>query len=224
MWSNQSSYYYFEYKVHSHYEDSVSVVLVDQQQFPGILKAVLSDEHRLFECISDAASITLARMEKDDVSSQEPMVESLSALPFMEIYLSNIQFQYWYEDEEEEEWEADFPQEICITFDETQGALYWTKEKTPLLLKGFEEQSMTGLHPNSDIILQSIFEDLFSQEDKFNWTIKLSIKPEINQILSTLEGRFLQHQEEASYGFLHTIYENGEAMDIDFSTFIGASS
>lgn len=219
-----NSYYYFEYEVHSHYEDSISVVLLNQQHFQGVLQEVLSDEHRLFECISGAASITLARIEKDDVSAHEPMVETLSALPFIEISLSNIQFQYAYEDEKEEEWEVDFPQEIGITFNENQEALYWTKEKTPLVLKGFEEQSAVGLNPNNDIDLQFIFQNLFSQEDKFNWTIKLSIKPEIGQLFPDLEGRLLPSQEESSYGFLHLIYMNGEALDIDFYTFIGASS
>ncbi|MGH1336955.1 MAG: hypothetical protein ACRBFS_12595 [Aureispira sp.] len=218
------SYYHFEYEVHSHYEDSVSVVLLHQQQFQSILKAVLSDEHRLFECIAGAASITLARMEKDDLSSHQPIVESISALPFITIHLSNIQFQYWYEDKEGEEWECDFPQELCITFNEHQEALFWTTKKTPLILKGFEEQSIAGLNPTTDILLQSIFEDLFSQEDKFNWTINISIKPELHPVFSALEGKPLQSQEESSYGFLHIIYENGEATDIDFHTFIGGFS
>jgi len=216
------SYYYLEYEVHSHYEDSVVLILLDQQNLPAVLNGVL-DEYRLMECLVGAATLTLSRIEQDDLMGYSTVAEIRSLLPFMELLISNIAFSYWYEDDMGEEQEASFPSELYVTFDPHQKAVFWSKDKTPLVLEGLIHPT-TGVQPFADDAssVQFVFEDFFTAETKYEWTRTPFFKPSIHQALSNLEGTPLAPQEESSCGLLHLIYENGSSTDQTIQSFLSS--
>jgi hypothetical protein len=215
------TYYHFKYEVNSHYEDSVAAVLLNQQKFTKLLRVVLLDENRLFECIQNTADITISKIENDDLNENREVVESCSALPFVEIFVSNIKFNYWYEDENDKEWEFSFPEEMLIRFNEDNEAVYWTKEGAPLIIKGYEEEANTaGLYPTKDSNLGFLFELLFEDENRFDWILETSIHSGLDNRLSKLEGKSIEKDEASFFGILNLVYENGESDDMDVDRFI----